>query len=360
MSAIIFRDSAVAPDSPKVNTFAVYFRNGVLRTKDSLGVEKILGSGEGGGGGIDYSFTGLGSAVVTTEGSTVTISVPEIPIEKVFQGTGIASVSEDVGLVTIHVPAPPVLDFAGTGAATVTKAGNTVTVNVPVGLTSLTGINGISVVQNGSEFTLSGAGIISQIPTPLTFVGQGGATVTQTGNTVTISTPEDAGETLAYTFAGTGAATATETGHAVTVHVDPVNITGTGIASVTRTEGNTFVVNAEIPAQYTTRYQFRVNFKADGSQVAESVTDLPSGWTATIDSGFITIAHGLNALPRSIIYWGYNADTQTLVQRMPSVTNPVSLPCSMPEEAMNNILFAMSTANTGADDGGYALVSLFF
>ena len=105
------------------------------------------------------------------------------------------------------------------------------------------------------------------------------------------------------------------------------------------------------------KHSFQVNF--DGAGAPSTITDLPIGWTSSINGNLVTVTHNINMMPFSIFYLGYSTGTgiASWRYRVPTAANEMLV-----EDSTKNSKFAfiINTSITAADLNGKALVNVSF
>tara|TARA_R110002050_G_scaffold297825_1_gene459865 strand:+ start:1619 stop:2398 length:780 start_codon:yes stop_codon:yes gene_type:complete len=97
----------------------------------------------------------------------------------------------------------------------------------------------------------------------------------------------------------------------------------------------------------------KINF--DGGGDPTTVEDLPAGVTANVSGSAITFTHGYARSVKSVVYMGYDANTDEYRMRFPTSTYIVkTTPATLTTEFTINV----NTAATGADANGHALMNV--
>ena len=97
----------------------------------------------------------------------------------------------------------------------------------------------------------------------------------------------------------------------------------------------------------------KINF--DGGGDPTTVEDLPAGVTANVSESAITFTHGYARSVKSVVYMGYDANTDEYRMRFPTSTYIVkTTPATLTTEFTINV----NTAATGADANGHALMNV--
>jgi Collagen triple helix repeat (20 copies) len=209
-------------------------------------------------------------------------------------------ISEDI--VPLVDTADPVSLFEGSGAGGATGPRGQTGPTGPQGATGLTGITGATGIQ-GPSGEIGATGV--QGPT-----GQTGAT-------------------------GAGATGAT------------------GLQGVTGAVGAT---GPQGPAGENTSgtYEFNVAYTGSSPSI---VSNLPSGWSSSINANDVTITHTVGKQIKDVTYWGYTAGTGLWHARYPSAVNELTT-----TETGKLTAFTVRISNTvvGCDSSGQARVVCFF
>lgn len=203
-----------------------------------------------------------------------------------------------------------------------------------------------------------------------TVVGPTGPGVTgPTGAASTVTGPVGhTGPTGIGSTGPTGAASTTTgpTGASITGPTGSVGTRGfTGATGPTGTIGPTGPRNGPTgptgmtgPAgtRGTTFFDFYVNY--DGGGVISSVTGLPSGWSASLGSAYVTITHNETGLPQSFVAYGQTSvGGTTWVSRGPNAIMNLSYDTLVPTQFTLN---GITANNVGTVYGGSARMSVFF
>lgn len=97
----------------------------------------------------------------------------------------------------------------------------------------------------------------------------------------------------------------------------------------------------------------KINF--DGGGDPTTVEDLPAGVTANVSGSAIIFTHGYARSVKSVVYMGYDANTDEYRMRFPTSTYIVkTTPATLTTEFTINV----NTAATGADANGHALMNV--
>lgn len=103
-------------------------------------------------------------------------------------------------------------------------------------------------------------------------------------------------------------------------------------------------------------YNFFVNY--DGAGIVNSVTGLPSGWSAIIGSNFVNITHTVSGLPQNFIAYGQTSVGGTIyTSRGPNAIMNLSYDTTLPTKFTLN---GITANNVGTVYGGSARMSVFF
>ena len=97
----------------------------------------------------------------------------------------------------------------------------------------------------------------------------------------------------------------------------------------------------------------KINF--DGSGDPTTVEDLPAGVTANVSGSAITFTHGYARSVKSVVYMGYDANTDEYRMRFPTATYIVK---TTPSTLTTSFTISVNTAATGADASGHALMNV--
>lgn len=103
-------------------------------------------------------------------------------------------------------------------------------------------------------------------------------------------------------------------------------------------------------------YNFYIIY--DNSGNIRSITDLPSGWSATIGSNVVTVTYIANGYPNGFFAWGQQSLGGTVyISRAPSSIMYLSYNTATPGQFTLN---GVSTNNVGTVYGGSAKISVYF
>ena len=97
----------------------------------------------------------------------------------------------------------------------------------------------------------------------------------------------------------------------------------------------------------------KINF--DGGGDPTTVENLPAGVTASVSGSAITFAHGYARSVKSVVYMGYDANTDEYRMRFPTSTYIVK---TTPATLTTAFTINVNTAATGADANGHALMNV--
>ena len=97
----------------------------------------------------------------------------------------------------------------------------------------------------------------------------------------------------------------------------------------------------------------KINF--DGSGDPSTVEDLPAGVTASVSGSAITFTHGYARSVKSVVYMGYDANTDEYRMRFPTATYIVK---TTPATLTTAFTVNVNTAASGADANGHALMNV--
>lgn len=129
-------------------------------------------------------------------------------------------------------------------------------------------------------------------------------------------------------------------------------VAGTNI-TVTN-DANTVTINAGLPAETASSFQFTVAF--DGSGNLQSASDLPAGWSSGIVGNKVTIVHTVNEWPKQISYWGFDA-TNGWQLRMPTAGFQATIPVG---NETDTFILDINASVAGADASSTAKVNVIF
>lgn len=105
-----------------------------------------------------------------------------------------------------------------------------------------------------------------------------------------------------------------------------------------------------------TAYNFTVNY--DGAGIVNTVTGLPSGWSALIGPNYVTITHNKDSFPQNFIAYGQTTVGGTIfTSRGPNAIMNLSYDTTISDKFTLN---GITTNNVGTVYGGSARMSIFF
>jgi len=180
------------------------------------------------------------------------------------------------------------------------------------------------------------------------------------------------GITLA-TDAGTDSITINASGGAGSQNVfETISVTGqTDVVADTTTDtltlvaGSNMTITTSFPDTITfassggggggsSSFTFTVNYSAGGTSIA-SISNLPSGWSASISSPNVTITHTANGQPMGVSFYGLDKSASPDVWKYgyPTSTYPVTFPDTGAGEVISTTEFTLNigTTATGANTG---------
>ena len=139
----------------------------------------------------------------------------------------------------------------------------------------------------------------------------------------------------------------------------PTGATGAGATGATGPVGATGIQGATGPQGpagdgNAGTYEFTVNYSGSSP---DSVTNLPSGWSAAISANDVTITHTVGREVKDVTYWGYTASTNLWHARYPTASSELTV-----TESTKTTAFKMRISNTvvACDSGGTARIVCFF
>jgi hypothetical protein len=127
-----------------------------------------------------------------------------------------------------------------------------------------------------------------------------------------------------------------------------------GFATVQVSFDDANVVGATAPTGVISNYQLKVNFTGSNPT---SLTDLPNGWTYSINASDITIIHTASAIAKFVSYLGFTAVTNSYHYRTPSSANEMTVDGTTPT---TKLTFRVNTAVAGCDNDGYSFINISF
>lgn len=101
-------------------------------------------------------------------------------------------------------------------------------------------------------------------------------------------------------------------------------------------------------------YEFTVTYSGSSPS---TVSNLPSGWSASISSNDVTITHTTGKEIKDVTYWGYTAATDLWHARYPTASSELTL-----ADGTKTSAFKIRISNTvvACDTGGTARIVCFF
>ena len=101
-------------------------------------------------------------------------------------------------------------------------------------------------------------------------------------------------------------------------------------------------------------YTFTVNYAVGGTSI-QSITNLPAGWSSSINGSNVTITHTASGQPMGISFYGLDksASPDTWKYGYPTSTYPVTFPDTGAGEVISTTEFTLNvgTSATGANTG---------
>jgi len=104
---------------------------------------------------------------------------------------------------------------------------------------------------------------------------------------------------------------------------------------------------------------FEFNLAFNGSS-PNTVSNLPAGWSSSINGSVVTITHTAGIPVRDVTYWGYRSTTNTWHARYPSAVNELKIPDQSGSPSTSEFQITVSNTVVGSDSGGNARVVCFF
>jgi len=216
----------------------------------------------------DVTIAASGASSVSQSGNTITISSTDTntdtnTVTRVKSGTGGTFVSGDVTI-------------AASGAASVSQSGNTITISATDTNTNTNTQNqySVSVPDGTTKLRLSGSGHNGSTTDDIEFVGSGATSVTRTN---------DSKFTISSTDTNTNTVTRVKSGTGGTLVSGDVTIAASGSASVSQS-GNTITISAT-DTNTDTNTVTRVKSGTGGTLVSGDVTIAASGASSVSQSG---------------------------------------------------------------------------
>jgi hypothetical protein len=184
----------------------------------------------------------------------------------------------------------------------------------------------------------------------LTFVaGSGIALTTNTGSD-------------SVTIAATGGAGSQNVFETIAVSGQTDVVADTTTDTLTLVAGSNMTITTAFPDTITfastgggggsSSFTFTINYTAGGSSIA-SVSNLPSGWSASITNPNVTITHTANGQPMGISFYGLDksASPDVWKYQYPTSTYPVTFPDSSETISTTEFTLTVGTSATGANTG---------
>jgi hypothetical protein len=132
--------------------------------------------------------------------------------------------------------------------------------------------------------------------------------------------------------------------------------TGVGVTGPTGPSGPAGAVGPTGPsgAGSNNTYEFTVTYSGSSPS---SISNLPTGWTASIAANDVTITHNLNKEIKDVTYWGYTSGTDLWRARYPTASSELTL-----SGATRNSAFKIRISNSvvACDTSGTARIVCFF
>lgn len=128
--------------------------------------------------------------------------------------------------------------------------------------------------------------------------------------------------------------------------------TGTGI-SVNETANDVTLELDGAALSNSSSFTSKINFDSNGEPT--TIDDLPVGVTATVNGTDVTFVHTFGRSVKSVVYMGYDAQTDEYRMRFPTATYIVK---TTPATLTTEFTVKVNTAATGADANGHALINV--
>ena len=101
-------------------------------------------------------------------------------------------------------------------------------------------------------------------------------------------------------------------------------------------------------------YEFTVTYAGSSPS---SISNLPTGWTASIAANDVTITHNLNKEIKDVTYWGYTAGTDLWRARYPTASSELTFSGTTRNSAFK---IRISNSVVACDTSGTARIVCFF
>lgn len=170
-------------------------------------------------------------------------------------------------------------------------------------------------------------------------VANGVASLDSNGKVPTIQLPEGVGGGVAGVSSFNG-----RTGVVTLVAGDVPNLDASKITSGT--------IDASRLPSSSSGYRFKVTFTGS---LPSLISELPSGWSSSINGSLVTITHTVGVMPKFMSYFGYNSGEFSY--RTPTFANELKVSEGSQTTSFN---FAIANDVAGAAQGAYAYVNILF
>jgi hypothetical protein len=182
--------------------------------------------------------------------------------------------------------------------------------------------------------------------------------VLSTTGTITLGTTA-----LAFTqFTGTGQITAgsgiTKTGNTLSLTANATTVASGLMSSADKSKLDSYATPIT-GSSVDSVFQFTVNFDgASGNPLSTGgLTELPAGWSYTVNGADVTVTHTAGTSIKTINYWGRTTSTGTDHFRSPTSANELTIPYA---NINTKFIFRINTSIAGADAGGTARIIAHF
>jgi hypothetical protein len=107
--------------------------------------------------------------------------------------------------------------------------------------------------------------------------------------------------------------------------------------------------------EITTRFEFRANFDANGN--VSSITNLPAGWSYTVQNNVVSVNHTTGRTLAYVTYFGYDSTTTSYRMRVPTSAYYISYQQGTETSSFDMLINA---ASAGTFSNGHAIIKLVF
>ena len=129
-------------------------------------------------------------------------------------------------------------------------------------------------------------------------------------------------------------------------------VAGSNVTLTTDAAADSVTIAASGGGGGSSSFTFTVNYAAGGTSIA-SISNLPSGWSSSVNGDNVTITHTASGQPMGISFYGLDksASPDIWKYQYPTSTYPVTFPDSSEVISATEFTLNIGTAATGANTG---------